>query len=325
MVTTIGFIGAGGVTAWQHFPNIERIDGVEVVGICDIDESTRSNAAERFDAAAYTDSEVLCESHDLDAVFVAVPPFAHGPPEHTVIDHGIDLFVEKPLGLDIDTARKIGDAADNADIVTQVGYMNRYADVIEQAKSLIGDRTVSFVSGRWIGGVPDTGWWGVAERSGGQVVEQSTHIFDLVRYFAGEVDRVDAYGGQEIVTDKLDFPDTTTVSMHHTNGAVSHVLSSSVASEESVGLELAGEGFQLDVDLTERRFQGTVDGEDVSYDGQSLDKAFRSEVSDFFEAVRRDDIDRPRSPYADAERTFALTLAVNESMATNAPVSLGER
>ena len=325
MATTIGFIGAGGVTAWQHFPNIEHMDDAEVVGICDIDESTRLNAAERFDAAAYTDPEALCESHDLDAVLVAVPPFAHGPPEHTVIDHDINLFVEKPLGLDIDTARAIGDAADNAGLVTQVGYMNRYADVIEQAKDLIEDRTVSFVSGHWIGGVPSTGWWSVAEQSGGQVVEQSTHIFDLVRYFAGEVERVTAYGGQEVNTDELDFSDTTTASMYHTNGAVSQVLSSSVASEESVGLELAGDDFLLDVDLTERRLRGTVDGEDVSYDGKSLDEAFRSEVSDFFEAVSLDDANRPRSPYADAERTFGLTLAVNESIATDAPVSLGER
>ncbi|MDM4777925.1 Gfo/Idh/MocA family oxidoreductase, partial [Micromonospora sp. b486] len=42
-----------------------------------------------------------------DAVYVCVPPFAHGPVEEAVVAARVPMFVEKPVALDLETAERI--------------------------------------------------------------------------------------------------------------------------------------------------------------------------------------------------------------------------
>jgi predicted dehydrogenase len=317
--TEIAFVGGGGI-AGVHLDNIEGRSDVTVTGVCDVDPETAREAAAPFDAATVTDHERLFEEADFDALFVCVPPFAHGDPELLAAEHGVDLFVEKPLALDRDTAREIRDAAGDAGIVTQVGYMNRYAGITDWARRIVDDRTRSVLEGRWLGGVPGAPWWRERSMSGGQVVEQSTHVFDLVRYLAGEVVEVTAYGGQRINETAIDFEDSVTASMRHADGTVSHVTTTSTATEDHrVELDVVGDGVQVELDYDADEFQGRVDGETVAV--TTDDDPYATELDAFLDAVEAGDPDRPRSPYADAYRTLDLTLAVNESLDGGEPVA----
>lgn len=330
MTVEVAFVGAG-LIASVHLARLETVDDAAVVAVCDVDKERASEAAAPFDAAIFTDHEAMFAEADFDAVFVCLPPFAHTNQELLAAEHGVDLFVEKPLGLSREYAREVEDAVATAGIVTQVGHMNRYTDIVERAGELLDGRTVALADGRWLGSVPEVGWWGEQARSGGQTVEQAVHVYDLVRRFAGDAERVSAHGGQAVVTETIDFADSTTASMRHANGTVSHVSASSASPEPDVGLTLVGEGAYLDVNVSEGVLTGQVDGEAVhqeneavlrwsDYDGEN--DAFRKEVQAFIDAVQADDPDRPRSPYADARRSFELTLAVNESLEAGAPVEV---
>lgn len=325
MDLNLGFIGAGGVTGWQHFPNLSGIDRANIVAICDIDEETARRTAADHDAEAYVDQKTFYaeQADDLDAVFVCVPPFAHGPPELGAAERGIDLFVEKPLGLRRETAYEIREAVETAGIVSQVGYMWRYMDLMERAKTLLGDRTISMIDGHWWGGLPGTSWWRHREKSGGQVVEQATHVFDAIRHFGGEVETVSAVGGHRVLTDEIDFADATSTTMRHANGTVSHIGATSLSPQSDTGLRLVGDECYLKISPSSE-LSGTIDGESVNHRGSSLDETFLTEMDEFLTSVEENDPDRPRSPYADALKTFELTLAVNESIATGAPVTVSE-
>lgn len=321
MAVKIGFIGAGGI-ATTHLDNLRERDDGAVVAVCDLDEEAAQRGAEPHDAAVYTDSAKMYEETDLDAVFVCVPPFAHGAPELEAADRGIDLFVEKPLGLEADTAREIDEAVADAGILTQVGHMNRYADIVERASDLIEDRTLALVDGHWWGGVPGAAWWRVESKSGGQVVEQATHTYDLVRNFAGDVERVRAAGGQRVVTEKIDFPDATSATMTHENGVVSHVSATSASPDGANELRLVGDEFTLRLDFGTNTLKGTVDGARIDYEGSG--KTYEPELDAFLEAVETRDASSLRSPYADARKTFETTLAVNESIESGEATSPGE-
>ena len=69
------------------------------------------------------------------------------------------------------------------------------SDITAKAKELVGDRQLTMGIGRFLtrmgAGHP---WWGKYEVSRGQMVEQTTHVFDLIRYFLGDVANVHAYG-----------------------------------------------------------------------------------------------------------------------------------
>ena len=219
MSIRLAFIGAGGIAQWQHFDTLEETADVDIVAICDIDGETARDVADRFDAVAFTDYRNLYADADFDAVFVCLPPFAHEDQELMAAERGIDLFVEKPLALSNEKAREIHDAIVTNDVIAQIGYNWRYSPGMERATELLDGRQIGYIDGYWWGGVAggEDHWWRHADRSGGQTVEQATHIFDAVRSLGGDVTRVSAAGANRI-SDLVDFSDVTSATMEHENG-----------------------------------------------------------------------------------------------------------
>jgi predicted dehydrogenase len=313
MVVDLAFVGAGNI-AGQHLDNLEGYDDADVVAVCDIDEDAAAEWATVHDADVYTEWEAMFDDGGFDAVFVCVPPFAHEGQEQRAIEEGVDLFVEKPLGLERKQPREIRDAAAEAGIVTQVGHQNRYLEAVDHVEELIGDRTIATIYARRVGGVPggDGHWWRSKATSGGQVVEQSTHTFDLVRYFGGDVDRVAAEGDLRVRTDDIDFPDAISATLRHEDGLPSHVMTSSASPRHDLGVTLVGEDFQLEIDTIGDAVTGVVDGEEIDFDGSGGERM--RELQDFVDAVADGDPERVRSPYGDAYETFCTTLAVTEAV-----------
>jgi predicted dehydrogenase len=316
-VIRIGFVGAGG-RAGQHLETLSDLEGVDVTAICDIDRETAVEAAAPHDAAVYTDYEAMYGSADLDAVFVVLPPFAHEAQERLAAERGIDLFVEKPLALSREKAADVRDAVEENGVIAATGYQRRYAETVQRARELVAGRTLGLVEGYYKGGVPGSPghWWRVYEKSGGQVVEQATHIYDLVRLFGGEVESVSAVGGHEIV-EEIDFEDVVSTNLLHEGGTVGHVTSTSAASRHYSGVELIGDDIQLRV--SGDSLSGVVDGEEIEY--ESEDDPSRRAVEAFVEAVETNDPSPVRAEYADGVRSLAVTLAVEESLRTGSPVS----
>ncbi|WP_049904095.1 Gfo/Idh/MocA family protein [Halococcus agarilyticus] len=314
MTVELAFIGAGGI-ANRHLEHIKEHDGATVTAICDIDEDVAEEAAEPFGADVFTDYRDLYERSDFDAVIVAVPPFAHEDQERLAVEHGVDLFVEKPLALESETARENAAAVAESDIISQVGHMSRYTDSVQRAKELVDDRTLSMVDARWWCGVPgdEDHWWCRKELSGGQVIEQATHTYDLVRHFAGDVETVRAAGAQQVNTEVIDFEDSTSATLVHEDGTVSSVTATSTAEEGGANeIHLLGDGFSLHVDLWSDSIEGGIDGERIEYESDG--ENWGPEMDAFIEAVRTQDQSLCRSPYADARKTFETTLAVDRAL-----------
>jgi predicted dehydrogenase len=310
MTVDVGVVGTGSM-AEVHVDNLESVDARLVAACSRSDESARA-LADSHGAVVYSTAETMFREAALDAVLVTVPPHAHDGQELLAAEHGVDLFVEKPLALSAASAREVRDAVEEHDLVTQVGHQFRYADVVEQAHGLLADRTVAQIEGRWIDAVSPLRWWTRKAESGGQLVEQSTHVFDLVRHFGGDVADLAGFGGQRVVTDEIDFADSSVVAMCHESGVVSQVASTSASPEKDVSLELVAEGCRLELDLVSHTLTGTVDGEPVHVEGD--DRSYEKELAAFVEAVKTGDPSLPRSPYADALATFELTMAADEAL-----------
>jgi predicted dehydrogenase len=132
----IGIIGAGGI-ARRHVGVLSSMEDVVIVGIADPDFGRASELAEGLCARAYNCHADLIAMESLDAVYICVPPFAHGCIETAAIDAGLPFFVEKPLSLDIASAERIARQVEERRIVTAVGYHWRYLDTVEEARSLL--------------------------------------------------------------------------------------------------------------------------------------------------------------------------------------------
>ena len=89
----IGFIGCGGI-ANAHMNALSKLEGVEFVGLCDIDENRAKAAGEKFGGKVYTDYNKMLEAVEIDACYICLPPFAHEGQEEACIEKNIPFFVE---------------------------------------------------------------------------------------------------------------------------------------------------------------------------------------------------------------------------------------
>jgi myo-inositol 2-dehydrogenase/D-chiro-inositol 1-dehydrogenase len=308
----IGMIGAGNV-AHRHARVLAGFDDVRLIGVTDVVAGAARRLADAYDVPVAPDVSALLAA-GLDAVYICVPPFAHGAPEEAVLAAGLPMFVEKPIAVDRDTAMRTARLVERRHVVTAVGHHWRYLHVVERARSLLADRPIRLVSAAWLDKVPPVAWWPKRDRSGGPVVEQAAHVLDLARALVGEVVEVTAVGnGCPPKRDGADVDSATAATLRFAGGAVGTLATTCALDwKQRAGLEVYADGLALAVGEDElvvrdadgeRRFPGDPDGARVA-----VDRAF-------VDAVRGlgDDV---RVPYAEAVRSHLLAVAIAEAAAT---------
>jgi predicted dehydrogenase len=313
-------VGAGNV-AQRHGRVLTTFDDVQLVGVTDVIADAARRLAEAHGVPAFPDLTALLNA-DLDAVYICVPPFAHGPVEELVLAAGLPMFVEKPLAVDLPTAQRIAEAVAARGILAAVGHHWRYLDLVERARQLLADRPVRLVNCFWLDKLPPVTWWTRRGLSGGPVVEQAVHVLDLARLLAGEVSQVYATAGcTPPPVDDADVDAATAATLRFTSGAVGTLATTCVLGwKHRAGLEVYADRFALS--LGEEAL--VVHDGDREYRLPGDPVAARTAVDRaFVDAVRGvgDDI---RAPYADAFRTHRLACALAESAAGGQAVRLAE-
>jgi len=147
--------------------------------------------------AIWNDTRIFTDFKEMlplvDAVFIGVPPNVHGEIELKCAQHGVHMFIEKPLHCE--NPKKVYEILKEVrknKVIVSVGYMLRYSKAVQFIRSFIEDYNIKIVSinARYNSAytaIPKPFWWDT-RRSGGPIVEQGTHFCDLCRYFGGEID-----------------------------------------------------------------------------------------------------------------------------------------
>ena len=314
MAIKVGFIGAGG-RARGHMKTLAGIEDVEFKAICDVNEATAKEAADEFGGGVYTEHKAMIEGEELDALYVVVPTFAHFDAETMAAERGTHLFLEKPVAPSMEKANEILEATKEADVITCVGYQLRYFPAVQQARAFAQGRTVGMVASHRWGGLPGTPWWRVMAQSGGQLVEQTTHQVDMIRYVAGEITEVQAYYALRTLGDveNLDIPDNYAVTFKMESGAIGS-LSSSCALREGGGA--SGIDFIMD-DVRMNLTGATVE---TSPETQMPDAPEAKDIDEvFIDAIRTGDRSGILSDLEDGIRSLDVSLAANRSAESGAP------
>lgn len=312
----VALVGAGNV-ARRHARVLAGFDDVDLIGVTDVLPAAARSLAHDYDTQVFPDYVALLDA-EPDAVYVCVPPFAHGPIEEAIIEAGRAMFVEKPLAADLATAERIGARVARRRTLTAVGHHWRYLPVVAQAQKLLAGKTLRLANGAWLDRVPPVAWWMRRDRSGGPVVEQTVHVLDLLRVLVGEVREVSAVAdGTPPAVDQADIDAVTAATLRFTSGAVGTLAAACVLGwRHRAGLDIYADGLAVGISedaLVVRDSTGehTVPGNPE--DGRiAVDRAFVN-------AVRGID-DDIRAPYEEALRTHRLAWAVARSAAEHRPV-----
>ena len=302
----LGFVGAGSI-ARRHLESVTGFEDVVVSAIADVDLAAAMGAAARFGGTPYSNVEEMLDREQLDAMYICVPPFAHGQAEEAALSRSLPFFVEKPIGVDLGVAERIAAQVAQKGLITAVGYHWRYLDTMERARELVAEKPARLAVGYWLDSTPPPAWWPKQSLSGGQLIEQTTHIFDVIRFLMGEVTTVSAIGGR---TPREAFPDcdiaeSSVAMLQLASGAVATVASTCLLGwRHRAGLHLFSDGmalelseFDLMVDVGQGRPIQLATGDPV-----------QREDRDFIDAVAGRP-NRIRSPYSEALLTHRLAVA----------------
>lgn len=323
MTIRIGMIGAGAI-ARKHMRNFDRLEGAKLVAVSDLSDDALLAAESAYRTRGYKDYREMLEKEALDAVYIAVPPFAHGDMEERVAAKGIPLFVEKPVALHLEAAKRKYEAIREAGIIHASGYCLRYIDAVEKAKAYLADKVVGMALAYRIGKSSPIPWFGTMSKSGGQLVDAGTHQVDLMRYLIGDITEV--YAKMKLrhlhYLDNYDISDVGTATFEFACGAIGSIATSTAQPHDSrQSVDIMGEDFRVVVDpqmvvIVEK-------GVTVAEIPTTNDK-FLEEDRLFLEAVRTGDQCRIKADYGEGVKTLAVTLAANLSAETGRPIRIGD-
>jgi myo-inositol 2-dehydrogenase / D-chiro-inositol 1-dehydrogenase len=291
--------------------------GARVAAMCDVDVARAQTLAQEFAGCRAIGDVAQLDWSAIDAVFVCTPPVARGPVERQALEVGVPLFVEKPIGRSAGQLQSILDMLERRPAITAVGYMNRSRPSVAWLRERLAGKPILGIAANWICGIYRTPWWAQADQSGGPINEQCTHLVDLCRYLAGDVDEVHAMLGR--LPNVPDIDGLATISLRFRSGAVGTILYSCLATTKQIGLrvfspeaEYALEGW--DFQLRSAEFHEPTPEMPV----------FTIELARFFEAIRAGRADGVAAGFADAFRTQQVVDAIKVSAAQGHSVRLAE-
>jgi len=323
MAVKIGFVGCGGI-AQHHMRNLQNVKSAKLVAYTDVDQDKAKAVATEFGGRAYKSHKSMYDSAKLNAVYVCVPPYAHPDQEILAAEAGLALFVEKPVALSMEKAREIAAAIKQVGVVNSVGYHFRYMPAVQIARKEVKAAEVGMMHGYWEGGMPIVPWWRVMAQSGGQMVEQTTHIVDLARYLGGEVETV--YAGYALramgEVPGTDVPDVGTAVLQFNSGAIGTISNACLTGGAfgRISMEILMHNKFVEVSpgqVTIRTPEGSTTRTLEANGSMIEDEIFVKAVA----AKRQRGI---LSSYADAVKSLAVSLAANRSAATGEPVRVAD-
>lgn len=95
----IGIIGIGFIATQKHIPDLVKRTDIEIVALCDTDtvKCVRANSEFGLIAKVYTDYKELCQSPDVDAVYVCTPAQFHHSMTMEALKYGKRVYCESSI------------------------------------------------------------------------------------------------------------------------------------------------------------------------------------------------------------------------------------
>jgi len=192
-----GLIGVGKM-GLSHYAILGAHPRVAMSAVCDSATYITSALRKHTGIETFTDYRKMIDSAGLDCVFVATPTSTHFDAAAYALEHGLHVFVEKPLCLDPLESRRLADLAKTRRRANQVGYHHRFIGTFRETRRLVGAGAIGevyHISGSAFGPVvirPKSGstWRSQKSEGGGCLHDYASHVVDLMNFIVGPPERI---------------------------------------------------------------------------------------------------------------------------------------
>lgn len=325
-----GILGCGGFAHVHAQIALDLPDDVSLVAFSDRNDWKVRDFQAKYapEAAIFTDHHDMFEQTDLDLIIIALPPYGHTDEVALAAERGVHILIEKPIALASDDAWRMVEVTERAGVKTQVGFMFRFGEAVERFKAMqaAGDTgAIGLMSARYFCNALHAPWWRMREKSGGQVVEQVIHMFDLMRYLMG--DPVSVYSRQTNLFHQ-DVPDytiedvsATIVNFKHGEMGVVYATNNAIPGKWINDYRVVAQRLTADFQNANTATFTQTDKPDNPVITIESSRNFRqSQMLDLISAIRTGGV--TRTPMSEGAKSLDLVLAARRSSEIRAEVAL---
>lgn len=193
----IALVGCGRISP-NHFDAIRKIEGLELVAVCDSVKERAQAAGQKEGVSWFSSYTEMLARTECDAVVIATPSGLH--PEQGILaaQAGRHVITEKPMALSLEKADELVAACDKAGVHLFVVKQNRLNTPIQLVKRAIdkgrfGRIYLANCTVRWQRPqeyYDQAKWRGTWEFDGGAFMNQASHYVDLMQWLIGPVESV---------------------------------------------------------------------------------------------------------------------------------------
>jgi UDP-N-acetyl-2-amino-2-deoxyglucuronate dehydrogenase len=193
----IALAGCGRISR-NHFDAIAKVDGLELVAVCDVVAERANEAALRFDVPSFESFGDMLALVPCDAVALCTPSGLH--PKHGILAAraGKHVICEKPMAITLEDADALVRECDAAGVQLFVVKQNRLNPAIQLLKRAVdrgrfGRIYLANTTVRWTRPqeyYDQAPWRGTWALDGGAIMNQASHYVDLIQWLVGPVESV---------------------------------------------------------------------------------------------------------------------------------------
>jgi virulence factor len=303
----VAMVGAGGMANQVHYPSLASFPDVEFAGICDLSEQALHATADKYGIEKrYTDYRKMIEETAPDAVYVIGQPHLMYDIWTWVLSQGLNLYIEKPMGLTLHQAQMLAHLAEKHGCITQVSFQRRTAPMVVMLREECLKR------GPIVHAVCVFYKCNIDPMLGARdhMMDDGVHAIDTLRWMCGgEVVRIDS------VARRIGVPDINFIGamLHFGNGATGFMINSWSSGRRSFRVEMHAPRIWVEAEHEGvGRLYADGDVKGVQYDARQVAGSDELYVFGGFQAKSREFIDavkagrQPGSHFADALKTMEV-------------------
>ena len=242
LIVGLGSIGRRHTDNFSNF--FDKID------IADINEERIKQAKNEYKInESFLDYNEALRLNKYDAVAITTPPHLHLDIAKLAVEKNCHLFIEKPLGMNIDGWSELEERIKEKKLISYVAYCHRHINFSKRLKEIIDQGLIGtpiHSNMRWGSYLPDWHPWedyrtfymAKKEQGGGALLDES-HGIDLVRYVLGDVESVFGIVGK-LSSLEISSDDTALLTLTMTNKSLVQINFDLVSRSPRCSFEIVG-------------------------------------------------------------------------------------
>ncbi|MBR5479005.1 MAG: Gfo/Idh/MocA family oxidoreductase [Clostridia bacterium] len=182
-------VGLGRI-GWQvHLPEIRKNDKYDLRAVVDVNEERLREAEQEYKVKGYTDLAAMLEAEELDLIVIASPTHLHRAQCEICFEHGVDVFLDKPMAPTLEDSIKIAEAAKKHGRKIMVYQPHRAVPAVTVLRRIIDEGKIGpvyMMKRAQSSYIRRHDWQSLRKFGGGMINNYGAHFIDQMIYLARE-------------------------------------------------------------------------------------------------------------------------------------------